>query len=68
MVRMATLSFLPSMKSIRSKRGASPPLRRGATADLSPAFQGRDQIEDSSRRVATIEKTAGFSRRYATRN
>jgi hypothetical protein len=30
--------------------------RRGATADLSPAFQGRDQIADWSRRVATIEK------------
>jgi hypothetical protein len=31
-------------------------LRRGATADFSPAFQGRDQIADWSRRVATIEK------------
>jgi hypothetical protein len=40
--------------------------RRGATADFSPAFQGRDQIADWSRRVATIEKTSSFRRRYAT--
>jgi hypothetical protein len=37
--------------------------RRGATADFSPAFQGRDQIADWSRRVATIEKTSSFRRR-----
>jgi len=32
-------------------------LRREATADFSPAFQGRNQIVEWPRRVATIEDT-----------
>jgi hypothetical protein len=40
---------------------------RSVGMNFSPAFQRRDQVGARPRRVATIESSGSFRRRYATR-